>query len=140
MIGIIRTAMIYLMLLIPCAIVPGGVLTESQRAKLHPAFQALVEDSQNNQNAQSVQEYLDAIILTSNAQEVRNAGIAANSVYRGFVTARVRIDQLALLASLQAVSFVDPGSTNELHTEVSVPETGAPLLHGGFVNQHAVQR
>ncbi len=107
-------------------------LNESQRAKLHPTFQILVEEWQQDRLASKADSQHEAIILTSHPEALTNAGIIVNSVYNGFVTARVRTEQLEVLASLEAVRFVDPGSTNELHAEVSVHETGAPLLHEGY--------
>jgi hypothetical protein len=94
-------------------------LNDHERGKLHPRFQILLDEWRQNRPAANADVLHDAIILTPNPGEVKRAGIRVNSVYPGFVTVRRLRPGSSVLASLDAVRFVDPGSVNELHTEVS---------------------
>ena len=76
----------------------------------------------------------DAIIYTKDPDAVRAAGMHVNSVFPEFVTAQVTMVELERAPGLGAVTYIDPGSTNVLHNDVSIPDIGASLLHGGLVN------
>jgi subtilisin family serine protease len=73
-------------------------------------------------------------VTTSSPERIRAAGIRVNSEYPGFVTVDVTTEELLALAAMQEVQFIEPGTENILATDVSVPFTGASLLHTGFVN------
>ncbi|MBP1655753.1 MAG: hypothetical protein H6Q31_354 [Bacteroidetes bacterium] len=133
---ILSTSLCALLLLLVVPVAEAG-LDESQRAKLHPTFQLVLDEWTRNRSAAYGDALHDAIIFTSDPDAVRRVGIRVNSVYTQFVTAQVSTEQLSRLPLLEPVRFVDPGSVNQLHTEVSVPETGAPLLHGAYVDNIA---
>ncbi len=130
---VLSTSLCALLLLLLAPVAEAG-LDDSQWAKLHPRFQLLVEEWTRNRSAAHSAALHDAIIFTSDPEAVRRVGISVNSAYTGFVTAQVSTEQLSHLPMSEAVRFVDPGSVNQLHTEVSVPETGAPLLHEAYVD------
>ena len=124
------------MLLFSCCVTvslagaPGG----SDAAKLHPFFQRLQKEQTAQAGAPLRVTTYDVIISTSNPDAVRAAGYHVNSEFSGFVTARITDRDLAGVAAIPEVSYIDPGSENHLQNDVSVPETGATLLAGGLVN------
>ena len=136
-----------LVILLAAFSLSAQTLNEQQWQKLHPEFQSIVSESaptgllkssaagrtSSGQNREGVALY-DAIIYTNDAASVRASGVHVNSSWPGFVTAQVTAGDLLSLAALAPVSYLDPGSTNYLQTDVSVPEIGVTLLHQGFVN------
>jgi minor extracellular serine protease Vpr len=125
--------------LLVCATVVtmAGTLGAAEQAKLHPYFQQVLGE----QTAGSGSPFLknagttyDAIIYTRDPDAVRAAGLHVNSVFPEFVTAQVTLNELERVAGLGAVTYIDPGSKNYIQNDVSVPEIGASLLHGGLVN------
>jgi subtilisin family serine protease len=75
-----------------------------------------------------------AIVYTRNVEEIRSMGIHVNSVLPEFVTAQLTPSDMVRLADLESVKFLDPGKVHHPLLDVSVPETGAALLHSGFIN------
>jgi subtilisin family serine protease len=61
-------------------------------------------------------------------------GIHINSVLPDFVTAQLTPSDLTRLAALESVRYLDPGRVHKPLLDVSVPETGAALVHSGFIN------
>ena len=135
-----------IVLLLAVRVVWGQPLNDSDRSKLHPRFVEIVESTRAQQEIDASQmvdvtvsanedglALFDAIIHTTNARAIRALGIHTNSDYGRFVTARVTADQLGQLVGMREVSYIDPGSINTIHADVSVPETGASLLHSGFL-------
>ena len=115
----------------------AGNLTDAEKDRLHPKFQMILEDGLLRAGApilKGSQPTHDAIIYTRDAAALRAAGIQVNSVLETFVTAQISTADLRTLATLPAVQYVDPGRVNELCNDVSIAETGASLLHAGFVN------
>jgi subtilisin family serine protease len=125
-----------------------GQLSDSMiRQKLHPTFQAVVTS-----NGQSVLSKLgagptspavtvtngkvlfDAIVTTTNPDAIRAKGIHVNSAFGKYATAQVTREDILNLVQLAEVQYLDPGSTTYPTLEVSLPETRANLLHGGFLN------
>ncbi|MGA3245351.1 MAG: S8 family serine peptidase [Bacteroidota bacterium] len=122
----------------------GQSLQSMNSQKLHPAFQQIVagETAGSVLNvtksgpqglAKEGETLYDAIITTTNADAVRGIGIHINSVVGKFATAVVNRQDLLKLAQLNEVDYIDPGSTNHPMLDLSVPETGANLLQGGFL-------
>ena len=125
----------------------AAAITTQQRAKIHPDFQALLAPT-NPELASSGgsvarlakatvgagSPMYHATIHVDDPSVVRAAGIAVNSSYPGFVTATVSPEQILALAQMARVQYVSPGWTAYPTLDVSVPETGASLLHGGFLN------
>jgi minor extracellular serine protease Vpr len=110
-------------------------LTDKQKQKIHPDFQVLIqEDVDGRVLGKNAPEVHDAIIFSTRPDVVRAAGVHVNSAFPAFVTARVSTEDMVRLADLDEVSFLDPGSTNKIAIDVSVPETNARLLHVGQVN------
>ena len=115
----------------------AGVLGEADQAKLHPYFQQVLKEQSAVAGAPLLKTpgtTYDAIIYTKHPDAVRAAGMRVNSVFPDFVTAQVTLNELERVAGLSAVTYIDPGSTNVLHNDVSIPDIGASLLHGGLVN------
>ncbi|MCC6398558.1 MAG: S8 family serine peptidase, partial [Bacteroidetes bacterium] len=112
-------------------------LTDAETAKLHPFFREVVSGqaaSGGIRLEKTAPALHEAIVYTSSPEAVRAAGFHVNSAFGDFVTVQVAEEDLGRLARITEVSYIDPGNTNKLCTEVSVPDIGAPLLHGGFIN------
>ncbi len=125
----------------------AGTLSTGERAKIHPDFLALIARTYPDvgesggsvsrlakASAPAAEESYHAIVYTSDPGSVRAAGAAVNSVYPGFVTAQVTASQVLALARLDGVRYIDRGAMNYPSNDVSVPETGASLVQGGFLN------
>jgi subtilisin family serine protease len=125
----------------------GGELSSRERAKIHPVFQSLLGRTYPEFAgaggsdvrlarvvAPAVETMYHAIVYVTDPSVVRSAGAVVNSVYPGFVTAQLTAAQILALARLNGVSYVDPGSVSHPTNDVSVPETGAGLLHAGYLN------
>jgi minor extracellular serine protease Vpr len=128
------------------AVYAGG--GEEGRRKLHPAFENIVAQYEQRLAKSGPAEFsypyglrrndgamsVGAIIWTDDADAIRRAGIHVNSVYERFVTAQVTAEELKILGSMDAVNSVEPGRIYHPAMDVSLAETGASLLHAGFVN------
>ncbi|MGA3287978.1 MAG: S8/S53 family peptidase [Bacteroidota bacterium] len=125
----------------------GADLTDKQRSKLHPLFRSLITKSSQpllktssrlNRIASTVSSdgtlRYGAIVYTRDVEEIRSMGIHVNSVLPEFVTAQLTPSDMVRLADLESVKFLDPGKVHHPLLDVSVPETGATLLHSGFIN------
>jgi subtilisin family serine protease len=136
MIPMTRTVNTFIILLLISCVLFGTELTQTQRQKLHPLFRSLVakSNSQLQKTASgSIQRY-GAIVYTHDVETLRSMGIHINSILPDFITAHVTVQDLIRLASLETVTFLDPGRIHKPLLDVSVPETGAKLLHDGFIN------
>jgi len=120
-------------------------------AKLSPDLQALLAD-QEPQYAQLTENRFSRIrsvvgperetlypvtIRTADVEAVKAAGIKTNSDYEGWSTARVSYDQLIQLADLEGVSAVFQGDIYYPATDLAVAESGADLVHDGYLNNIA---
>jgi len=76
----------------------------------------------------------DAIVYTTNADELTSAGIPVNSILPQFVTVRLTTRELLTLAQLKNVQFIDPGIIQYPLNDVTEGVTGADLLHAGYLN------
>ena len=125
----------------------AAALSTQERAKIHPDFQALLAMTYPDLradggsvarlaavNVPAAENTYHAIIYTGDPGGVRATGAAVNSVYPGFVTVQVTAGQILALARLEGVSYIDEGSLNYPANDVSIPETGASLVQGGFLN------
>ncbi len=126
-------------------------LTEAQKNRLHPAFQQLLQ----MQSAQPVlakaavpsdittitsetgERLFAAIVFTERGAELKQSGLRINTVTGRFVTAHLSLEELADLAADERIQYIEPGSKNYPALDVSVPQTGAHLLHAGFLNNTA---
>jgi subtilisin family serine protease len=102
--------------------------------KLHPFFQQALTGRPHLEGALQTGSPYDAIIYTANPDAIRAAGVHVNSVFPQFVTAQITPRDIERLAGMSEVQYLDPGSVNYPVNDVSMPETGASLLHGGLVN------
>jgi minor extracellular serine protease Vpr len=129
----------------------AGSLTERQKARIHPDFLQLfltspVQKILPRPGATAVpgnideggEDVFDAIIYTSDPASVRAQGVWVNSVLPRFVTARLSAGQILKLAACDAVQYVAPAKIVCSTNDVSVPATGATLLHEGFLNSTPV--
>jgi minor extracellular serine protease Vpr len=137
----------FILLLIVVYAAFGADLTAKQRSKLHPLFRSLITNSsqpllktssRSHRIASTVSSdgtlRYGAIVYTRNVEEIRSMGIHVNSVLPEFVTAQLTPSDMVRLADLESVKFLDPGKVHHPLLDVSVPETGAALLHSGFIN------
>ena len=128
----------------------GADLTEKQRLKLHPLFRSLITNplkpfSKTSSNMHRIAStvssdgtiHYGAIVYTKDAETLRSMGIQINSILPEFVTAQLTVSDITRLADLESVKFLDPGKIHKPLLDVSVPETGASLLHSGFINNTA---
>ncbi|HTY38931.1 MAG TPA: S8 family serine peptidase, partial [Bacteroidota bacterium] len=118
----------------------GQSLQSFPSQKVHPAFQSLLAGEtagpmlkKTTTDVSSSDARYDVIISTTNTDAIRASGIRINSVIDKFATASVTVAELAKLAAMNEVTYLDPGSTNYPKLDISVPETGANLLQGGFL-------
>jgi subtilisin family serine protease len=129
------------------SLAPAATLSTQERAKIHPDFQALLAVTYpemqggggsvsrlSKVNAAAGESAFHAIVYTIDPLAVRSTGATVNSVYPGFVTVQATAGQILGLARLEGVRYIDEGSINYPATDVSVPETGASLVQGGFLN------
>ncbi len=137
----------YLLMAQACFILATAVSLEAETAskpaetKLHPLLSSVMSRHVSVFNGDPIfeanganAEEIGVFIYTTDVPVLRRAGIRVQSEYDDFVTARIRVADLATLANLPGVQWVDPGSVCTPATDVSVPMSGAPLLHGGFFN------
>ncbi len=124
------------MLLLACsvAIVFGGVPGGPNEGKLHPYFLQVLAGRGVPSGLSKQGDLFDAIVYTKNPDAVRAAGVRVNSSFPSFVTAQVSARDLEKLVAMSDVTFIDPGSTNYIQNDLSVPETGASLVQGGLIN------
>ncbi len=141
-----HTRIVILLLIVICAAF-GTDLTEKQRSKLHPLFRSLITNSSQPLLKTSSRSHritstvssdgtvrYGAIVYTHNVEMLRSMGIHVNSVLPEFVTAQLTPSDMVRVADLESVKFLDPGKVHHPLLDVSVPETGATLLHSGFIN------
>ncbi len=142
----LQTMMLIVMVTVVLSVGWGGTLSSEQRARLHPEFQALLaekfpnlgllrgdmHDVARNTATDGIEHY-HAVIHVTDPDLVRSAGISVNSVWNDFVTASLTADEILRLAQLEGVTWIDPGTINYPANDISVPETGASLLQGGFI-------
>jgi minor extracellular serine protease Vpr len=76
----------------------------------------------------------DAIIYTSDADDLARKGIRIQSRYPGFVTAILRPSDVGLLERSSSVGYARPGLACEPDNDLSRAETGSGLLHAGLIN------
>jgi minor extracellular serine protease Vpr len=144
---LIKYTRIFILLIIVVYAAFSADLTEKQRSKLHPLFQSLITNSSQplaktsnkvRRIASTVSSdgtiRYDAIVYTRDAESLRAMGIHVNSVLPEFVTAQLTLSDMTKLADLETVKYLDPGRVHHPMLDVSVPETGAKLLHSGFIN------
>lgn len=123
-------------------------LSELERAKLHPAFQDLLRQARatgaRDDKFPEVAATLardvtlhdgrvHAVIWTKNAAALRARGIHINSDFGKFVTAMLTPCDLEQLVQAPETDYIDRVPTSEITDDVSLPETGANLLHAGFL-------
>jgi len=144
---------LFFILLIPLLITAQTIdkafpaLSQSEIAKLDPRFQKIImgEFAQKEKILSgtgiaaaainsSGENIYDAVVYTTNAEELLSAGIPVNSILPQFVTVRVTSSELLRLAQLQNVRYIDPGIIQYPLNDVAEGATGADLLHAGYLN------
>jgi subtilisin family serine protease len=142
-----RTFAVVALLLIGFGVAFGQLSQSLIRQKLHPTFQAVVtSDGQNllskfggrpagpTVTLTNGRILFDAIITTTNSDAIRAKGIHVNSAFGKYATAQLTREDILNLIQLAEVQYIDPGSINYPTLDRSLPETGANLLHSGFLN------
>lgn len=121
-------------------------LSESEISKLHPKFRVLFAGTaaETNEMAAALAEgalqtdegklLYGAIVYTTDPNALRTEGFQVNAAVRDFVTVKATRDDLLRLARHNAVRFIEFAEVDYPATDVSVPQTGAGLLHTGFLN------
>ena len=99
--------------------VSSTTLSESERQKLDPQLTMLVRGDAASDagydvglRADGSKEY-GVIIRSTNAAEIRNAGIQVGSAFSDVVTARVTIAELRKILTLPSVRSVQASSKNQ---------------------------
>jgi len=101
----------------------GGpmALTEAERAKLDPGLQSLLAEGTGTESGYDVTVRSDGtreygvIVRTTDAEQLRAAGIRVQSVFGDVVTVRVTVDELRNVARLPAVRAVQNSGKDTLH-------------------------
>lgn len=121
-------------------------LSDSEIAKLHPKFRVLFAGAAAGtdemvaalaEGALQTDEgklLYGAIVYTTDPAALRSKGFQVNAAVRDFVTVKATRDDLLGLARHNAVRFIEFAEVDYPATDVSVPETGAFLVHSGFLN------
>ncbi|MDX1741352.1 MAG: S8 family serine peptidase, partial [Rhodothermales bacterium] len=78
-------------------------------------------------------ERYGVVVQTDDISELRAAGVRVNSEYAGFATVMVSATELADLARLPGVRYVDAGEVRYPENDVASALVGASLLHNGAV-------
>jgi hypothetical protein len=104
----------------------GGpmALTEAERAKFDPGLQVLLAEGTGTGSRYDVtirpdgtREY-GVIVRTTDAEQLRAAGIRVQSVLGDVVTVRVTVDELRSVARLPSVRAVQNSGRNTLHNSL----------------------
>ncbi len=108
--------------------------------KLHPALREFAASGRFFSHGPTTDEVredgrVSAILYTKEPERVRAAGIHVNSAYEGFVTALLSPSEVTTIAALDAVTSARPAIRMSADNDLSKVETGAQLLHDGFINQ-----
>jgi minor extracellular serine protease Vpr len=147
MIAFSRSIKTFIFLLIIGYVAFGIELTEKQRSKLHPLFQSLITNPSvslskaptrfnrlaSTKSSDGSIRY-GAIVYTRDVETLRSMGIHINSVLSDFITAQLTPSDITRLAALESIKYLGPGRVHKPVLDVSVPETGASLVHSGFIN------
>ena len=142
-----RVTSICILALTICCVSLSAGLTAKQRSKIHPLFRYLLKTSSPASSevpkglnriaaatsSDGIVRY-GAIVYTHDVAAIQALGIHINSNLPDFITARLSLSDIVRLSSLESVTFLDPGKIHRPFLDVSVPETGATLLHAGFIN------
>jgi hypothetical protein len=96
-------------------------LSDAERAKLDPSLQRLLmgervveSDYDATIRADGTKEY-GLSVRSSNADELKKAGISVSSVFGDVVIVRVSLEELKTLVRLPSVRSVQNGSKDTLH-------------------------
>jgi minor extracellular serine protease Vpr len=116
-------------------------------SKLHPSFQRILARAYPAINLNlpppkgsalltnsAGEPIYPAIIYLRDSRESEPLGIHVNSVYPHFVTAQLTTAQMLRLISMRSVRYIDRGTRNKPDLNVSIPQTGAYLVHNGAIN------
>ncbi len=94
----------------------SGALTEAERQKLDPQLTRLMlgepeRDAESGTRLDGTKEY-EVIIRSTNAEEVKQAGIKIGSAFGDVITARVTVAELKKILALSSVRAVQASSKN----------------------------
>ena len=132
----------------PADVANGGV-GGSHQNKIDPRLRPLLESTQlsKSETAQRFpsmieplevdpwgNEYYGVVIYTDDPVALVHEGVALQSRFGSFATARVTLSALAKLAEHPDVKWIEASKTLYPTLDVSVPETGADKIHSGMVN------
>lgn len=126
----------------------NAAVDDANLDKIHPKFRNLMTDdaspaSLKKEPANSPHVYIDrfgsvrygVIIRGEDISELQSSGMAINSTYPGFVTAKLTLDEIGKVSLLNSIRYIDAPSINYTKMNVSTPATGASLLHNGVFNE-----
>ena len=80
------------------------------------------------------QNLIGVIIKTDNPAEIINNGIYYNSMYNGFVTARITLEDIVKLSNLSSIKSILLGEEMYPQNDVAGGVIGSKLLNAGVVN------
>lgn len=148
--SLLRAALALLLFSLASGVGYGQQLQSEELQRLDPLFQQLLNADLTGAEATQALPQLEplpgssadkngrvrygASIYTQDVAALRRSGIAYNSVFPRFVTARLTVGQLATLARMPSVEFVNAAETFYPTNDVTVGWTGAALLQSGFVD------
>lgn len=130
---------------------------DQELRRLHPFFQAVLAERRTGLRG-ATPDAADAVrrtpgvalradgelvysatIHTREPEAVAQAGAHVNSQFEGLVTARLTAAEAEALAADERVRYVEPAELLYPANDMSVPATGAHLLHAGFVRNTPYQ-
>jgi minor extracellular serine protease Vpr len=113
-------------------------LSSALAAKLHPALRGFTGSHERIFRGSRVfdvygtaPEEIGVLVYTSDIPALRRSGIPIQSVVGNIASARIHVSDLDVLCGISGIVWIDPGSVNYPSTDMSVPETGATLVHDG---------
>ncbi len=132
---------IFLFIILICSsIILSQQINDSQLAKLDPLLKLKFQNyfSSKQLKELSVTSSHDStwgvIIRTKDAATLIRNNVNVNSIYPDFVTARITLNDLAKIITLQSVEYVSTPKQVKYDNDIANTLIGSDLLHQGYVN------
>ncbi|MEM1096538.1 MAG: S8 family serine peptidase [Bacteroidota bacterium] len=149
----LRYTFLLLCLALTAGTAAAQVLAPAEQARLDPRFQAILAEALPStgltptslplpphmaERAAAAKRgetvWYGAIVQTDDVAALRTAGITVNTELPGYATVRVTAEELATLARLESVRYVDAGDTFYPTNDVARAVTGVEELQAGVLN------
>ena len=102
-----------------------------------PSLYAKSASTRLNKTSGKMESGYNCIIYTHSPDVLRSSGITLQSIHPTFSTAWLNLDQIATVASIPEVSYVDVSKLLKPNNDISVASSGASLLHAGRLDNTA---